>query len=156
MTTTPPVQLPTFHAPSGSDLDTWYEILLALMSPWPPYTAVLSGAITNPGVSSSSGAYLQLGHTTFFHANFVLSSGGSGLYTINLPVSSNEGTGSPIGQVTLADVSTTTNRLWRSAWQNGTNSIAIGAEDSTRVDNTHPFVFAAGDTIAVKGMYESA
>lgn len=149
--------LGALHTPTVAELAGITDPLKELTGTWNIYTPVLTGSTTNPNVSSATGGFIQVGHFIVFHASITLSSNGTGLYSVSLPVASAEPTGSPIGEATLFDLSSgSANRYLRSAWQNSNSSVALGAEDGTRVSNALPFIFAAGDIIALKGIYEGA
>lgn len=147
--------LGALHVPTVSELAGITDPLKEITLPWSSYAATITAATTNPTFGSTVGSFIQVGKFIVFHANFVFATAGSGIYTVSLPVTSNEGTGSPIGVATCA-ASSGAVRLLRSAWQNGNLSVALAAEDGTRVTNAVPFAFSSGAIISVKGVYEAA
>lgn len=156
MTTTPPVPLPTMHAPSGSDLDSWYEILLALTSPLPAYVPAIAGSVSNPTPSAATGTGLQLGKFITGRALITFSATiGSGSYFVTAPFATNEASGESAGSAHFFDASTGNRYPLAVFWVSST-TVSFSIPTGGRLTNVAPVTIAAGDQISIKWFYEGA
>jgi len=158
--------LPTFLA--GEEMpatkpDIHGDVLAALTDPWSSYTPALTGSTTDPTLGtggSITGAYIQTGKLVIgrFQITFGTSgvNGGSGTYSVSLPVAS-------VVTASSADVGTA---LLRDAAPMSNVAILLPGTSTTvamwphgvggAVSNTVPWTWAANDRIIGRFEYEAA
>lgn len=164
-------------APAGGDLTSafWNEQvrdnLAAIGSAWTAYSPSWTAATMNPSVNDGTitGRYLSAGKLVMFSVEIVmgaLTSYGSGIYSLSLPVAArssssrrrfdgilydaSSGGGSVTGSYPLVGVLSTSTTVELGAWPvtAGNTFRALNATNVVTLDN--------GDRITIAGTYEAA
>lgn len=107
---------------------------------WSP---TLEATSSNPVVDSVTGRQFQVGALMFLWARFVVRTGGSGTYFVQLPVAASgvsgaDASGQPIGSAILFDTSTPANRQQAAVFLDGSGDVRFLAEGQFVTDST-PF-----------------
>ena len=148
----------TLHAVTSTELDVLHDIAVALTDPYTAYTPTMTGTGFSIGNGSQTGGYRQVGKAV--DGWFVIIGGsttnwGSVAWTTALPVTSNMGTGQPVGIITGA-LNSGAARFAGWLWQNGAASAASVQENSTRWSATVPLTFGTGSELRGWFHYEAA
>jgi hypothetical protein len=128
---------------------------------WIDYSGSFTWTNTvNPTIGNGAlvAHYMQIAGITAFRFSITAGSttawGSGGGWSFGIFGASVGATGQAVGVATLQDSSVSVNRLIRGLYLNSSSSVAMSAEDGTRVSPTTPFTFANGDQITGVGIYE--
>lgn len=132
---------------------------------WTTYTPTLTGSTTNPTLSAATGQYARFGKSVVVNFGLTISAGGSGTYTVSLPVPGVT-TGNTQGSARLYDSSSGQAVLGARVSLSGASALQIQATTPqtslgaygtlANVANNVPWVWANGDILDGFVIYEAA
>lgn len=141
---------------------SWVGLYAA--GPWTTYTptwGITSGVAPNIGNGTIIGRYQQIGKTVHLHVKLQMGStttyGGTGQWTLSLPVNSVLGT-NPILPGRTFDSSAPNNWLAVAHLSTGTTmqlETQAAAGDTDIMTQGQPVTFASGDFVVIQGTYEA-
>ena len=155
----PPNQIVSGEKINGTDLNSWYQNILALFTAWTPYTPALTNITLGNG--TLSGQYTQVGKFIVFRLGLThgTTTSVTGAVAFGLPATALDinWTASAL----LWDGSVAANRI-PGVCVPATTSVALysgpinGGTGAGAVTATTPFTWASTDVMRAGGVYEAA
>lgn len=127
------------------------------------YTPTLEGVSGNPGVTGTQGRRWRVGPLQFVWVHYEIVSGGTGTYSVALPVAalgidanSSAHGGQTIGSWAARDVSTPANNQSGVVTLQTSTSVIFSLSENGNVSDSNPFAFASGDFFSFHAVYPVA